>query len=112
MVLKIQFVLLNIKFDAVKWNEPSTSHFVLTIKNNIGSIHDQTIKCIVTLDDIINSNSFKGEIATEAKKLKSLPKQKDNQWLNEWIIFKNKVTAAFQANTKVYVEFLPPFIIK
>ncbi len=108
MALLLRFVVLDIGFRLAKKNQPSTSYFVLTFANNLSHPYfEQRLKCLVTLDDIIRSNSFSEEIKSLARKFQKMPAQRDQHWLNEWLRFKNMVVAAFQANSKAYLQFLP-----
>ncbi len=104
MVVNLQFVLLSIEAKTKTRNEPSSTYFILKFKNNIGSIFEQEIKCLVTLEDLIKKSYFDKTIIETAKLFKEMDKQKNKEWLAEWVKFTEQVIAVFQNNTKVKVE--------
>jgi hypothetical protein len=113
MVLRLPFVILNIKPKIAKTTVPDTGYVELTLANNLRHPYfEQEWKCKVPFTDILRSPSFNRDIKDRIARYQQVPQKRDKQWIEGWVKLSNMLISVFQYNSKAYLTLLPPITIK
>ena len=107
MVMGINFMVLGVHQRIKRKHQPSSVYFEVTLMNNVDSPIEQWINLLVTLKDIMNSNSFSTEARGIARNFhQTKGEHRDGAWLNNLVTLRIAVVSALQHDSKAQLPLL------